>query len=50
MKRQDSVKSIYTQTVLTDVLMSLAAGEDLTDEEYHQMIEASSKAQTHIFE
>lgn len=24
--------------------------EDLTDEEYHQMIEASSKAQTHIFE
>lgn len=24
--------------------------EDLTDEEYHQMIEASSQAQTHIFE
>jgi len=24
--------------------------EDLTDEEYHEMIEASSKAQTHIFE
>jgi len=45
MKRRDSIKAIYNQIVSNDIFVSLAAEEDLTDEERAELEEQLRKLQ-----